>query len=679
MEIEMEEIIPDEELEIEDVELDVIKEYSGAGTSDYTKLENKPQINGVELVGNMTTKELEIMQSYNVKDYGAVGDGITDDTEAFRKCIMEANGNQVIVPAGTYAVNHLEPYFIYEKYIDENGKEKQRKVYEDVSINMIGINRPTIIRTKVQDPNPSKADYRAIMLFNNVKYAKITGIDFDSKRDDFLFPTGTKKEYKNYMSEIEYKGGFYFDIKNSYKKRMSPDYEGALIPVQPGEKFKITARTTSSTVLATFYSEYNYKEGTATGETMTYVSLKGESSKTYTNEEVIVPEGCYWMGVNSYTKSSYSGATPLYIEKEVTVDTYEWFGTAVFYFVGGGRNIEIDHCNFMNTSREAIYCKGNFENVHVHDCTFNDVSANFWSRKGNMTNFVFENNTSNRCRTMAVEFDTENGFQSRNLLIKNNRFTDIVKSAVTLVNCRDVVIEGNYYSYFDTDKDTYSEYMGVVDASPYFVWMITDVQEDATAGEDFSSNVVIRNNKGIARRAVSLMPSSDTTVNGNPVTDEDIFYKNIEIYNNKFDISDTFVSTNNSQNVQVYNNYANGTIQYGFIHPDSVGITAFGNVIEPESVNVSQRYKLIHVANLIDGELSVNGVDYTDICSIKLTETSTLKTINMKPKIGSSLLLFVKDSDLIVETDGNILNAGTITANNVARFIFYGTKWILMN
>lgn len=60
MEIEMEEIIVDEELEIEDIELDVIKEYSGEGTSDYKRLKNKPQINGIELVGNKTTKDLGI-------------------------------------------------------------------------------------------------------------------------------------------------------------------------------------------------------------------------------------------------------------------------------------------------------------------------------------------------------------------------------------------------------------------------------------------------------------------------------------------------------------------------------------------------------------------------------------------------------------------------------------------
>ena len=37
-----------------------VPKTEGEGTSDYRKLANKPQINGVELVGNKTTKELGI-------------------------------------------------------------------------------------------------------------------------------------------------------------------------------------------------------------------------------------------------------------------------------------------------------------------------------------------------------------------------------------------------------------------------------------------------------------------------------------------------------------------------------------------------------------------------------------------------------------------------------------------
>ncbi|MGF1491279.1 MAG: glycoside hydrolase family 55 protein [Microcoleaceae cyanobacterium] len=45
----------------------------------------------------------------NVKDYGAVGDGVTDDTEAFRRAISRdkiANGSKIVyVPKGTYLVS----------------------------------------------------------------------------------------------------------------------------------------------------------------------------------------------------------------------------------------------------------------------------------------------------------------------------------------------------------------------------------------------------------------------------------------------------------------------------------------------------------------------------------------------------------------------------------------------
>ena len=36
----------------------------------------------------------------NVKDFGAVGDGVTDDTTAFMSAIM--NGGVIYIPPGTY-------------------------------------------------------------------------------------------------------------------------------------------------------------------------------------------------------------------------------------------------------------------------------------------------------------------------------------------------------------------------------------------------------------------------------------------------------------------------------------------------------------------------------------------------------------------------------------------------
>jgi len=49
--------------------------------------------------------------TYNVKDYGATGDGVSNDTVAIRNCINAANNatgtKTVYFPAGTYLVNHI--------------------------------------------------------------------------------------------------------------------------------------------------------------------------------------------------------------------------------------------------------------------------------------------------------------------------------------------------------------------------------------------------------------------------------------------------------------------------------------------------------------------------------------------------------------------------------------------
>lgn len=40
---------------------------------DYEKLDNKPQINGEELIGNKTSDDLHIKQEYTYSEVGAVG------------------------------------------------------------------------------------------------------------------------------------------------------------------------------------------------------------------------------------------------------------------------------------------------------------------------------------------------------------------------------------------------------------------------------------------------------------------------------------------------------------------------------------------------------------------------------------------------------------------------------
>lgn len=55
---------------------------------------------------NIVTKDLWKTQAYNVKNYGAKGDGAQDDTEAFKKVLTAArDGGVVYVPAGNYVLS----------------------------------------------------------------------------------------------------------------------------------------------------------------------------------------------------------------------------------------------------------------------------------------------------------------------------------------------------------------------------------------------------------------------------------------------------------------------------------------------------------------------------------------------------------------------------------------------
>lgn len=78
---------------------------------DAVTLARLAQSDGSSLVGFLqsgtgavaTTVQSKLRQTVNVKDFGAVGNGITNDTAAFSSAI--ATGKNVFVPAGTYAVN----------------------------------------------------------------------------------------------------------------------------------------------------------------------------------------------------------------------------------------------------------------------------------------------------------------------------------------------------------------------------------------------------------------------------------------------------------------------------------------------------------------------------------------------------------------------------------------------
>ena len=56
-----------------------------------------------------TTVQAKLRQTVSVKDFGAVGDGVTDDTAAIQAAIdsFPANGGTIYLPIGTYLISTL--------------------------------------------------------------------------------------------------------------------------------------------------------------------------------------------------------------------------------------------------------------------------------------------------------------------------------------------------------------------------------------------------------------------------------------------------------------------------------------------------------------------------------------------------------------------------------------------
>ena len=44
---------------------------------------------------------------FNVKDFGALGDGTTDDTAAFQRALQKAGGKTVLIPPGRYVITDI--------------------------------------------------------------------------------------------------------------------------------------------------------------------------------------------------------------------------------------------------------------------------------------------------------------------------------------------------------------------------------------------------------------------------------------------------------------------------------------------------------------------------------------------------------------------------------------------
>ncbi|MBM4644177.1 hypothetical protein GS464_16310 [Rhodococcus hoagii] len=89
---------------------------TGATANDTdSNLKNRANHTGTQAISTVTGLQTaldgkETKTQFNVKDYGALGDGTTDDTDSIQDALdaaESAGGGEVYFPAGTYKVSHV--------------------------------------------------------------------------------------------------------------------------------------------------------------------------------------------------------------------------------------------------------------------------------------------------------------------------------------------------------------------------------------------------------------------------------------------------------------------------------------------------------------------------------------------------------------------------------------------
>lgn len=208
--------------------------------------------------------------------------------------------------------------------ISKSGKNPYSEYYKLISLaklyNEKANKATTYTKSEVDTKLSGKLDNTAgSVTTDNIASKAVTKEKLNDDVKDMLYMTSTQN-WENALVGTAKTGGFFFD--STGKKIVTNKYSGALISVKGGDKIKVSARTSSaSPYLVTFYSDYTYIAGTAQGESYTFLEGYGIASTDYNDEEITVPVGAKYAGVNSYITGDTAIPLSVYKLADIVYDT----------------------------------------------------------------------------------------------------------------------------------------------------------------------------------------------------------------------------------------------------------------------------------------------------------------------------------------------------------------------
>ena len=508
-------------------------------TSLGVRLDNEKEEVNNQLLQNATKwNNLGIV---NVKDFGAKGDGLTDDTEAIKNAV-ESNADTVFFPKGTYIINVPKR---------ENATSQWLPIFKSNVNHLKGVKGKSIIKLGSNNGDARTTGltgYTSMFEFNNKKdeHVMIDSLVFDFNgvvnptyhREDQLPSSGIPHGVRQSVVDAEYIGDF------TFKDNIVIDHQGTNAIVYKANEDNVKAPT-----IRVYNNEF-LNVGREFGEGLHDHSTIYIHEYTHDPENELIKNRPFAYVYNNKFEGSFTGAPNAFCAIEMGVSAKVYNNNISNYFVG-----------------ILIFSRGKDNKVNCYQNNLHEVGLSFYLWSSRLSS-DYDSGTTKAYR--LVRISDNNTHTTPQLFAKKYNYGNY-----------DSITPEGFYPYHQAFISTYSDVSRDIDTlevennvykldsgisyhvDPTFRYSsnVIEFRGDSTLRYIYMDNLKIVNNhfenipNGVLRLAI-LKGAGNVTINDNQIINPMINNEKIAVSNRTLFWLDKSSTEDNSgiKELRVFNN-----------------------------------------------------------------------------------------------------------------------------